>query len=159
MRAFTVCYDKFCLGNFTIPCEDGGVMLNSEELGRFENYVLGMWNDGLVVTMKWFDEGRGAMCFFLLLPDASEQLMVYTETGGFVIEPYCEAGKGRMSYLLDFNKGLIYKGIKGYDEYDEEEKMFLGIVEVGERSLTYCGRTVAETQEDFKRMVDAHLRS
>lgn len=34
-------------------------------------------------------------------------------------------------------------------------KMLSGIVE---ETLTYCGRTVAETKEDFKRMVDSYLR-
>lgn len=158
MKAWTVCYDKFCLGNFNILCDDDGNVIDTDTLGQFENYLLGMWNDGLVVTTRYFDEEQGTMSFFLLLPDGSEQRMVYGENGIFVVEPYREAGKGRMAYLLGFNQGLTYKGFRGWDEYDAEEKMFLGVVEAGEEELTYCGRTVRETQADFGRVIDEYLK-
>ena len=112
-------------------------------------YVLGMWNDGLVVTMKAYDEVCGENQFVLLVPDGSEQLLSYSPGRGFVGRPYRAARQGRFAYLLDFLCGLKYKGYQGYEEYDEEEKMIFGIVRVGEKSLTYGGNNLQEVKSDF----------
>ena len=52
MKEFSVCYDRFCLGNYTLVCDGSDTVQATADLGAFEMYVLGMWNDGLVVTMK-----------------------------------------------------------------------------------------------------------
>lgn len=158
METYTVCYDKFCIGKYSVSFREDGNISVTGGLGKFENYILGMWNDGMVVTMKRYEESTGEMDFILLLPDGSEQLMTYRE-GGYVISSYRKAGEGRMAYLLAFNRGLEYKNFRGYDEYDEEEEMFLGVVSVGEKTLTYCGRNVWETKKDFERVIDEYMFS
>ena len=75
MKEFSVCYDRFCLGNYTLVCDVSDTVQATADLGAFEMYVLGMWNDGLVVTMKAYDEVCGENQFVLLVPDGSEQLM------------------------------------------------------------------------------------
>ena len=144
MKEFSVCYDRFCLGNYTLVCD-------VSDTGAFEMYVLGMWNDGLVVTMKAYDEVCGENQFVLLVPDGSEQLMSFSPGRGFVVRPYRAARQGRFTYLLDFLCGLKYKGYQGYDE---EEKMIFGIVRVGEKSLTYGGKNLQEVKMDFKRVIE-----
>ena len=52
MKEFSVCYDRFCLGNYTLVCDVSDTVQATADLGAFEMYVLGMWNDGLVVTMQ-----------------------------------------------------------------------------------------------------------
>jgi len=123
MKEFSVCYDRFCLGNYTLVCDGSDTVQATADLGAFEMYVLGMWNDGLVVTMKAYDEVRGENQFVLLVPDGSEQLMSFSPGRGFVVRPYRAARQGRFAYLLDFLCGLKYKGYQGYEEYDEEEKI------------------------------------
>ena len=125
MKEFSVCYDRFCLGNYTLVCDGSDTVQATADLGAFEMYVLGMWNDGLVVTMKAYDEVCGENQFVLLVPDGSEQLMSFSPGRGFVVRPYRAARQGRFAYLLDFLCGLKYKGYQGYEEYDEEEKMRL----------------------------------
>ena len=75
MKEFSVCYDRFCQGNYTLVCDVSDTVQATADLGAFEMYVLGMWNDGLVVTMKAYDEVCGENQFVLLVPDGSEQLM------------------------------------------------------------------------------------
>ena len=72
MKEFSVCYDRFCLGNYTLVCDVSDTVQATADLGAFEMYVLGMWNDGLVVTMKAYDEVCGENQFVLLVPDGSE---------------------------------------------------------------------------------------
>ena len=55
MKEFSVCYDRFCQGNYTLVCDVSDTVQATADLGAFEMYVLGMWNDGLVVTMKAYD--------------------------------------------------------------------------------------------------------
>ena len=74
MKEFSVCYDRFCLGNYTLVCDGSDTVQATADLGAFEMYVLGMWNDGLVVTMKAYDEVCDENQFVLLVPDGSEQL-------------------------------------------------------------------------------------
>ena len=52
MKEFSVCYDRFCQGNYTLVCDVSDTVQATADLGAFEMYVLGMWNDGLVVTMR-----------------------------------------------------------------------------------------------------------
>ena len=78
MKEFSVCYDRFCLGNYTLVCDGSDTVQATADLGAFEMYVLGMWNDGLVVTMKAYDEVCGENQFVLLVPDGSEQLMSFS---------------------------------------------------------------------------------
>ena len=80
MKEFSVCYDRFCLGNYTLVCDGSDTVQATADLGAFEMYVLGMWNDGLVVTMKAYDEVCGENQFVLLVPDGSEQLMSFSPT-------------------------------------------------------------------------------
>ena len=47
MKEFSVCYDRFCLGNYTLVCDVSDTVQATADLGAFEMYVLGMWNDGL----------------------------------------------------------------------------------------------------------------
>lgn len=159
MEAFTVCYDKYCLGKFEIAFREDGSIEVSPQLGRFENYILNMWNDGIVVTMKQYDPGNRDVSFILLLPDGSEQHMKYEPDGTYAIRSWRKAGEGRMAYLISFGQGLEYKGFKGYDEFDEEEGMFLGVVQTGEETLTYCGRNVSETRQDFEQVIEDYLKS
>ena len=119
MKEFSVCYDRFCLGNYTLVCDGSDTVQATADLGAFEMYVLGMWNDGLVVTMKAYDEVCDENQFVLLVPDGSEQLMSFSPERGFVVRPYRAARQGRFAYLLDFLCGLKYKGYQGYEEYDE----------------------------------------
>ena len=77
MKEFSVCYDRFCLGNYTLVCDVSDTVQATADLGAFEMYVLGMWNDGLVVTMKAYDEVCDENQFVLLVPDGSEQLMSF----------------------------------------------------------------------------------
>ena len=88
MKEFSVCYDRFCLGNYTLVCDVSDTVQATADLGAFEMYVLGMWNDGLVVTMKAYDEVCGENQFVLLVPDGSEQLMSFSPGRGFVVRPY-----------------------------------------------------------------------
>ena len=53
MKEFSVCYDRFCLGNYTLVCDGSDTVQATADLGAFEMYVLGMWNDGLVDTMRF----------------------------------------------------------------------------------------------------------
>ena len=46
MKEFSVCYDRFCLGNYTLVCDGSDTVQATADLGAFEMYVLGMWNDG-----------------------------------------------------------------------------------------------------------------
>ena len=46
MKEFSVCYDRFCLGNYTLVCDVSDTVQATADLGAFEMYVLGMWNDG-----------------------------------------------------------------------------------------------------------------
>ena len=154
MKEFSVCYDRFCLGNYTLVCDVSDTVQATADLGAFEMYVLGMWNDGLVVTMKAYDEVCGENQFVLLVPDGSEQLMSFSPGRGFVVRPYRAARQGRFAYLLDFLCGLKYKGYQGYEEYDEEEKMIFGIVRVGEKSLTYGGKNLQEVKSDFIQKIE-----
>ena len=85
MKEFSVCYDRFCLGNYTLVCDVSDTVQATADLGAFEMYVLGMWNDGLVVTMKAYDEVCGENQFVLLVPDGSEQLMSFSPGRGFVV--------------------------------------------------------------------------
>ncbi|MEG0797118.1 MAG: hypothetical protein RR397_11545 [Odoribacter sp.] len=155
MKEYSVCYDRFCIGKFTVSCEDCDGVVPFDDLGAFEMYLLGMWSDGMVVTMKGYDEKAGESRFVLLIPDGSEQLMSYSKERGFVVEAYRNAGEGRFAYLLAFLQGLKYRGYEGYEEY--EEGMICGVVNVGEKSLTYCGRNFAEVQEDFVRVIEEVL--
>ena len=148
MKEFSVCYDRFCLGNYTLVCDGSDTVQATADLGAFEMYVLGMWNDGLVVTMKAYDEVCGENQFVLLVPDGSEQLMSFRA-----------ARQGRFAYLLDFLCGLKYKGYQGYEEYDEEEKMIFGIVRVGEKSLTYGGKNLQEVKSDFIQKIEQETAS
>ena len=159
MKEFSVCYDRFCLGNYTLVCDGSDTVQATADLGAFEMYVLGMWNDGMVVTMKGYDEEKGENCFILLLPDGSEQVMNYTESAGFVISSFRDPGEGRFAYLLEFLKGLEYNGARGYEEYDEEEGMIFGILHVGEESYTYGGVSMMEVKEDFERLKAGKLVS
>ena len=52
MKEFSVCYDRFCLGNYTLVCDVSDTVQATADLGAFEMYVLGMWNDGLVVKIS-----------------------------------------------------------------------------------------------------------
>lgn len=56
MKEFSVCYDKFCIGRFTLTFDEGRKVMPFEGLGAFKMYLLGMWNDGMVVTMIGYDE-------------------------------------------------------------------------------------------------------
>ena len=152
MKEFAVCYDRFCIGQFLLRFDEEDHVILSEGLGAFEMYLLGMWNDGMVVTMKGYDECREENYFILLLPDGSEQGMNYSESAGFVISSFREPGEGRFAYLLEFLKGLEYNGVRGYEEYDEEEGMIFGILHVGEESYTYGGVSMREVKEDFERL-------
>lgn len=158
MKEFSVCYDKFCIGRFTLEFDDEGRVKPFEGLGAFEMYLLGMWNDGMVVTMKGYDESREENYFVLLMPDGSEQIMNYSESEGFMIQPFKGAGEGRFAYLLEFLKGLEYDGVRGYEEYDEEEGMIFGILNVGEDSYTYGGSSMKEVKEDFERLKVGKLK-
>ena len=159
MKEFSVCYDRFCLGNYTLVCDVSDTVQATADLGAFEMYVLGMWNDGLVVTKKAYDEVCGENQFVLLVPDGSEQLMSFSPGRGFVVRPYRAARQGRFAYLLDFLCGLKYKGYQGYEEYDEEEKMIFGIVRVGEKSLTYGGKNLQEVKSDFIQKIEQETAS
>ncbi|MFR3329473.1 MAG: hypothetical protein ACLTSL_04835 [Odoribacter splanchnicus] len=159
MKEFSVCYDRFCLGNYTLLCDGEDTVQPTAELGAFEMYVLGMWNDGLVVTMKTYDEAKGENQYILLVPDGSEQLMGFSSENGFVVRAYRAAGEGRFAYLLDFLCGLKYKGYQGYEEYDEEEKMIFGMVRVGEKSLTYGGKNLQEVKADFIQKIEQEMTS
>ena len=154
MKRFSVCYDKFCIARFDLACNEQDEVMPDEKLGAFEMYVLGMWNDGMVVTMKEYDEEKDENRFILLVPDGSEQLMTYSWEKGFTVQHYRKPGEGRLNYLLEFMQGLEYKGYKGYEEYDEEEDMILGIVRVGEESLTYAGRNLQEVKADFIQKIE-----
>ncbi len=159
MKRFSVCYDKFCLARFDLASDEGNEMVRGEKLGAFEMYVLGMWNDGMVVTMKEYDEESEENRFILLVPDGSEQLMTYSLEKGFVVQHYRRPGEGRLKYLLEFMRGLEYKGYKGYEEYDEEEDMIFGIVRVGEKSLTYGGKNLQEVKADFIQKIEQEMMS
>ena len=52
MKEFSVCYDRFCLGNYTLVCDVSDTVQATADLGAFEMYVLGMWNDGFVVKIS-----------------------------------------------------------------------------------------------------------
>lgn len=125
-----------------------------EGLGAFEMYLLGMWSDGMVVTMKGYNRARNENHFILLLPDGSEQMMIYSVEEGFKVKSLHEAGKGRFAYLLEFLNGLEYKGYRGYEEYDEKEKLICGVVTVREHSFGYAGKNFAETKVDFMKIVE-----
>lgn len=154
MKEFSVCYDRFCIGRYTLVCDGEDIVQMTENLGSFEMYILGMWNDGMVVTMKEYDEDSGTNRFILLVPDGSEQLMTFSADTGFSVQPYRAARQGRFAYLLDFLCGLKYKGYQGYEEYDEEEKMIFGIVRVGEKSLTYGGKNLQKVKADFEKVIE-----
>lgn len=158
MKKFSVCYDKYCIARFDLACGTDERVMPDEKLGAFEMYILGMWNDGMVVTMKEYDEETEESRFILLVPDGSEQLMNYSREGGFVVQEYRKPGEGRLAYLLHFLKGMEYKGFRGYEEYDEEEEMIFGAVTVGEKTLTYGGQNLLEVNEDFKRVIDEVLK-
>lgn len=159
MKKFSVFYDKYCLGRYALTFDEAGKIVSVEELGAFEMYLLNMWNDGMVVTMKGYDEVQGENQYILLLPDGSEQLMSFSPSRGFVVRPYRAAGQGRFAYLLDFLCGLKYKGFQGYEEYDEEEKMIFGIVRVGEKSLTCGGKNLQEVKADFIQKIEQEMTS
>lgn len=160
MKEFSVCYDKFCIGRFTLTFDKEGRVVPCEGLGAFEMYLLGMWNDGMVVTMKGYDEEREENCFVLLVPDGSEQLMTYSEKEGFTVKHFRNPGEGRFAYLLEFMNGLEYEeGVRGYEEYDEEEGMIFGILNLGEESYTYGGRWMGEVREDFQRLKAERLKA
>ena len=102
MKEFSVCYDRFCLGNYTLVCDGSDTVQATADLGAFEMYVLGMWNDGLVVTMKAYDEVCGENQFVLLVPDGSEQLMSFSPGRGFVVRPYRVLGQNLQEVKSDF---------------------------------------------------------
>lgn len=154
MKEFSVCYDRFCIGRFSLAFDDEEKVIPFDGLGAFEMYLLGMWNDGMVVTMKGYDEEAGENQFVLLLPDGSERLMVYSGKEGFVIQPFRKTGDGHFAYLLEFLKGLEYKGYRGYEEYDGEEGMICGIVTIGEENLAYCGKTMNDLKADFIKVIE-----
>lgn len=158
MKNFSVCYDKFCMGRFTLICDDAGKVVPSESPGAFEMYLLGMWNDGMVVTMKEYDEKTEQNRFILLVPDGSEQRMTYAGEKGFVVEASRNRGEGRFAYLLEFLNGLVYQGYRGYEEYDEEEELICGVVHVGDQSLTYCGVNFSEVWADFVKVIEEKLK-
>lgn len=157
MKEFSVCYDKFCMGRFSLAFDDEGNVISFERKGAFELYLLSMWNDGMVVTMKGYEGDREESYFILLFPDGSEQVMRYTPDGGFTVRPYREAGQGRFAYLLSFRNGMEYKGFRGYEEYDEEEDCIIGVVTVGDRTLTYGGLSMPEVRMDFEKVIDEEL--
>lgn len=157
MKEFSVCYDKFCIGRYALSIDEVGRIVPFEGLGGFEMYLLSMWNDGMVVTMKGYDEERDCAVFVLLLPDGSEQVMTNIDGKGFEVALYRNKGEGRFAYLLDFLSGLEYKGFLGYEEYDEEEGMIFGMVTVDEESLTYGGTCFAEVKEDFMRVIEGKV--
>ena len=113
MKEFSVCYDRFCLGNYTLVCDVSDTVQATADLGAFEMYVHSEIARGLVVTMKAYDEVCGENQFVLLVPDGSEQLMSFSPGRGFVVRPYRAARQGRFAYLLDFLCGLKYKGYQG----------------------------------------------
>ena len=154
MKRFSVCYDRFCIARFDWSCNEQDEVIQDEKFGAVEMYLLGMWNDGMVVTMKEYDEEKDENRFILLVPDGSEQVMTYTEEGGFVVEHLRNPGEGRFAYLLSFRGGMEYKGFRGYEEYDEEEDCIIGVVTVNEQTLTYGGQSMLEVNEDFKRVID-----
>ena len=158
MKEFSVCYDKFCIGRFLLTFDETGNVVAPDRLGEFEIYLLGMWNDGMVVSMKEYDEMADENRFILLMPDGSEQLMCYTPKEGFIVQLYKKAGEGRFAYLLNFLKGMKYKGYQGYEEYDEEEEMIIGVVYMDEKTLTYGGQNMSEVNADFKRVIDKALK-
>ena len=140
MKEFSVCYDRFCLGNYTLVCDVSDTVQATADLGAY-------------------DEVCGENQFVLLVPDGSEQLMSFSPGRGFVVRPYRAARQGRFAYLLDFLCGLKYKGYQGYEEYDEEEKMIFGIVRVGEKSLTYGGKNLQEVKSDFIQKIEQETAS
>lgn len=154
MKEFSVCYDRFCVGRYAFACDEGGQVIPFEKLGAFEMYLLGMWSDGMVVSMKGYDEVKEENYFILLLPDGSEQKMAYSRKHGFVVEPFRQPGEGRFAYLLEFLQGLSYKGYQGYEEYDEEEGMIWGTVVIGEEKLMYGGHCMEEVKKDFVKVVE-----
>lgn len=159
MKDFSVCYDKFCLGRYSLAFDEEGKLVPFEGEGAFEMYLLSMWNDGMVVTMKGYDEKRDCAVFVLLLPDGSEQVMENADGKGFGVTPYRCKGEGRFAYLLEFLSGLEYKGFRGYEEYDDDEGMIFGTVTVGDEALTYGGVCFAEVKEDFVRVIEGKLES
>lgn len=157
MKEFSVCYDKFCMGRYLFRCSEEGEVMPFEKLGAFEMYLLSMWSDGMVVTMKGYDEKKDENGFILLLPDGSEQRMSYSRESGFVVEQFRAARKGRFAYLLRFLQGLEYKGFRGYEEYDEEEEMILGSVVVEEETVMYGGKNMREVEKEFRKEIDKKL--
>lgn len=154
MKEFSVCYDKFCMGRFSLVFDEEENVIPFEGMGEFEMYLLSMWSDGMVVTMKGYDETREENHFILLLPDGSEQVMYYSPDGGFAVQQYRGEGAGRFAYLLDFRKGMEYKGYRGYEEYDAEDKIIIGVVTVGDQTITYGGQNIQEVRADFERQID-----
>lgn len=142
------------MGRFTLAFDDEGNVISFEGRGGFEMYLLSMWNDGMVVTMKGYDEVREENHFILLFPDGSEQVMHYIPESGFMVQPYREAGQGRFAYLLNFRNGMEYKGFRGFEEYDEEEDCIIGVVTVGDRTITYGGQNMQDVRADFERQID-----
>lgn len=39
MKEFSVCYDRFCLGNYTLVCDVSDTVQATADLGAFEMYV------------------------------------------------------------------------------------------------------------------------
>lgn len=157
MKNFSVCYDKYCIGKYDLVCNENDEVQTDKNLGAFEMYILGMWNDGMVVTMKGYDKVKDQSYFMLLLPDGSEQVMTYLPGGGFDVKPFRETGLGRFAYLLAYGRGLYYRGFVGYEEYDEEEGLIMGTVRVNNESLTYYGSNFTETRKEFERVIESKL--
>lgn len=49
---------------------------------------------------------------------------------------------------------MEYKGFRGYEEYDEEEDCIIGVVTVGDRTITYGGQNMQDVRADFERQID-----
>lgn len=157
MKKFAVCYDKFCMGQFSLSVDAQGEMRCDGGMGAFEMYLLSMWSDGMAVTMKEYDTAGGENRFILLLPDGSELLMMDRPGKGYEVASSREAGEGRFACLLQFMQGMEYKGFRGYEEWDEEEEMIIGVVTVNEKTLTYGGENMKEVYADFVKQVDREL--
>ncbi len=154
MKGFSVCYDRFCIGRFSLCFDETGELVADACSGAFEMYLLGMWNDGMVVTMKGYNEEEDENQFVLLFPDGSERLMAYSLENGFKVWHWRNPGEGRFAYLLEFLRGLEYKGYRGYEEYDEDEGMIVGSVVINDKSLMYGGSCMKEVKEDFIRVIE-----